>query len=462
MTIFVLVVYLLVLIFIAIRSFNKIEDFSDFFIARKKGSFVAITGSLIATILGGSAVIGAIDAGSSMGWATSWFMLCASFGLLALIPLAKKINKIGRFTLPELLHDLYGKQTKLIASIIIPIAWIGIIAAQIIAAAKILHSFTGLGYEYGVIISGIVFIGYTIAGGQISILKTDSVQAFLIILGLIVVALFSYHNITLSPNLLLSQSFPFNNNFAPIDLFILVITYSTTFTVGPDIYSRLFCAKNEKTAQKAIMTTAAILIPIALIIGYLSMVGVSLNNPLHGAKIIEISLEVLPQFTVPLIVIALLSAVLSSADTTILSSSIILSDLIERNGFGANSIKKTRYIILIVGIVSILIALQFTSIIEMLLIALTVYSGAFTLPVILGLLAVKIKTNYVSLAILAGSVIAITGKLLTIYGNKEIGNTIIISSMLINGIILLAGHLAYKKSYSNSLNSGQSSASQSS
>ena len=253
------------------------------------------------------------------------------------------------------------------------------------------------------------------------------------------VALFSYRY---SPHLqapVTPHSFPFNTSFAPVDLFILIITYSTTFTAGPDIYSRLFCAKNEKTAQKAIITTALILIPIALIIGYLSVVGANLNEPFNGAKLIDISLTILPQWIVPIIVIALLSAVLSSADTTILSSSIILAELFERNKFGSKSIKKTRFIILIVGLISMLIALHFTSIIGMLLIALTVYSGAFTLPVILGLLSVKIKTSYVSLAVVAGGLIALGGKIMTIYADNHAGNMIIISSFAINGVILLTG-----------------------
>src|SRR5690606_30100364 len=116
-----LLIYLLVLILIAYKSNQKVSDFNDFFVAGKKGSYLAITGSLIATILGGSAVIGSIDAGKNIGWASSWFMLSASLGLLALIPLSKKISTMGRFTLPDLLNDLYGHKTKLIASVIIPI-----------------------------------------------------------------------------------------------------------------------------------------------------------------------------------------------------------------------------------------------------------------------------------------------------------------------------------------------------
>ena len=438
MTITILIIYLLALIYIAIRSFSKINHFSDFFIAQKKGSYIAVTGSLIATILGGSAVIGAIDAGKSMGWATCWFMLCASLGLLALIPLSKKINKIGRFTLPELLEDMYGKQTKNIASVTIPVAWIGIVAAQIIAASKILQSFTGISYVTGVIIAGIVFIGYTVAGGQISILKTDSLQAILIILGLLLIAIYAYQY-TPTEKQHATLAFPFNANFKPIDLLILIITYSTTFTAGPDIYSRLFCAKNEQTAQRSILTTAFILIPVALLIGYLSVIGIQLGDTIKGARIIGISQSVLPQWLVPFVVISLLSAVLSSADTTILSSSIILTELMEKNEFGPASIRKTRLMIFIIGSISILIALNFTSIIGMLLIALTVYSGAFTLPIILGLIEVKIKPAYVSSAVICGGIIALTGKISGLYIDALWGNLIIVSSFVANGIILLLG-----------------------
>lgn len=446
MIITILIIYLLLLIYIASQSYSNIENHADFFIARKKGSYIAITGSLIATILGGSAVIGAIDTGEKLGWASSWFMLCASVGLFALLPLAKKISKLGHFTLPELLGKFYGKEIKTIASLIIPIAWIGIVAAQIIASAKILQSFTGISYEMGAIISGIVFTAYTIAGGQISILKTDSIQAILILLGLLTISFFAYQTQLIPKADYSSLSFPFNNNFNSFDLFILLISYSTTFTAGPDIYSRIFCANNEKVALKSILSTAIILIPISFIIGYLSVTGAGISNTsFEGTKLIEISFLILPEWLAPLIVLTLLSAVLSSADTTILSSSIILTDLFERNNLGDKSIKKTRFIILFIGIISLIIALNFTSIIGMLLIALTIYSGAFTLPIILGLIGVKAKSDYVKIAVISGGLIALTGKLVTYYSDPFIGNVIIIASFLVNGIIFLIGHIKNTK-----------------
>lgn len=440
MTTAVLFFYLAILIIIAFTSFNKVKNYSDFFIAHKKGKYFTVSGSLLATILGGSAIIGSVDAGKTMGSASTWFMLCAAIGLFALLPLVKKINNLGRFTLPELLEKLHGKQAKNIASFVIPIAWLGIIAAQIIASARILQSFTGMGYQSAAIISGIVFTMYTFAGGQISILKTDFLQSLLILAGLGVIAFFTYKSSIDIPKNISTLTFPFNRSFGAFDLVVLLITYASTFTAGPDIYSRIFCAKNYTTARNSIITTALILIPIAFIIGFLSIAatGIPQANS-NGAAIIDISISVLPTWIVPLIVISLLSAVLSSADTSMLSSAIIITDIVEKNNFSESSLKKTRIIILIIGALALLIALGFTSIIGMLLIALSIYSGAFTFPIIFGLSGIKPHKKHVSAAIITGGSVALAGRLFVEFGNSNTGNIILCTASALNALIMLSG-----------------------
>ena len=214
-----LVIYLVLLILIAARSARSVKDIPDFFVARKKASAKAVAGSLVATILGGSAVIGAVDSGAKLGGAASWFMLVGALGLLALIPFAGKACALAKYTLPDLVEKLYGKGPRLVASLVIPIAWTGIVAAQIIAAAKLLMTFTPMSYTTAAIVSAIVFTGYTLAGGQQSILKTDFLQACLIILGLVLLAGFAFAdcgavNLGGTPS---APAFPFNTNFTPFD-----------------------------------------------------------------------------------------------------------------------------------------------------------------------------------------------------------------------------------------------------
>jgi len=432
-----LIAYISILAFIAIRSYPKVVNYSDFFVARKKGNYFSITGSLVATILGGSAIIGAVDEGLKIGSATSWYMICASIGLFALVPLVSKVNRTGKYTLPDMLGEMYNKKAGRIASYVIPVAWLGIIAAQIIAAARILNSFTSLSYEAGAIIAGCVFIAYTIAGGQISILKTDLFQAILVLTGLGIVGYFTYKVgcTSVSENAL---KFPFNMNFRPIDVLILLTTYSSTFTVGPDIYSRIFCTDNKKTAIRAVLTAAIILLPVSLIIGLISFYGGNCLPVFNvGSVLIGVCNSVLPIWAVSFIVISLLSALLSSADTTLLSASIIVTGLIEKENYGAKTLNKTRFIIFITGLLSIFLALNYTSVIGILLIALTVYSGAFIIPILFGLLNINVNKERVNIAIISGGIIALTGKIISISGMDIAGNILIISAFVLNALILI-------------------------
>lgn len=439
LTTFVLILYLSIIALITLFSYRKVKNYHDFFNARKQGNTLTITGSLIATILGGSAIIGAVNEGPKLGWATSWYMLSAAIGLFALLPIAGKINKTGRFTLPGLLGDLYTPGVRRISSWIIATAWLGVIAAQMIAAARILESFTGMSYTYGVLCSGLVFIVYTLAGGQLSVLKTDFFQSILIILGLAVMVVFS-SKLKLPETGTLIPQFPFNANFSPLDLVVLLFTYATTFTFGPDIYSRIFCAGSEKVARRAVSIAATILIPVALSIGFISVVG-SFYLPFSGSGsiFIDVSKAILPEWAVALIVVSLLSAVLSSADTTILTTSIILTELYERNSFGNKTLSHSRFFIVLAGIISTVIALNFTSIIGILITALTVYSGAFIIPLIAGLWNININRNNLVMAMLCGGICALTGKIVFYTGAQIAGNIIIIASFLLNASLLFAG-----------------------
>jgi SSS family solute:Na+ symporter len=267
----IIVIYIVLMIMVGIFSSKKIFTNNDYYIANQKGGFWQITGSLLATILGSSAILGTADLALSLGWAASWFLFSAAIGLFVLIPFSHQIRTKGKYTLPQMIGDFYGNEAKNISSVIISIAWLGVIAAQIIGAAKILEGFTGLPYSLGVWGAGIVFIFYTVIGGQISVLKTDLYQSFLILAGVFVTAVVILSSKEVPLTEMTPQKFPFNRAFHPLDLFILLLTYSSTFVVGPDIYSRIFCAQNKKTARNSIFWTAAILIPFSVCITFIGV-----------------------------------------------------------------------------------------------------------------------------------------------------------------------------------------------
>ena len=438
MKVSILIIYFAFIVGLGIYSFFKIKEPRDYFIAGKRTGSWQIAGSLLATILGGSAILGTVNLTKDQGWAAAWYILAASFGLWLLIPLVGKVNRLGKFTLTNLIGQFYGEAARKTASVIIPLAWTGIVAAQIIASAKILFSFFDLPYESGVIISGTVFIIYTLIGGQISIIKTDFFQAIIILLGIIFTAFYLWGE----PQKIIppiGSEFPFNGGFSGIDLLILLLTFSSTFIVGPDIYSRIFCAQDEKTARKSVVIVATILIPFAFLLAFIGVFAFH-NLPaveLKGsAALIEVVNYYLPEWMAGIMAAALLSAVLSSADTTLLTSSMILSELLSADINNARSLKNTRYFIVAIGLVSLLIALKVTSIIGTLLLALAFYSGAFIVPLLAALTNRRVNKKLSILAMIAGGLIALGGKISVNFWGAEIGNWLIISAFLVNGLIL--------------------------
>ena len=427
----IIAVYFLVVLVVGVYSYFKIKTPADYYISGKRAGLISVTGSMLATILGGSAILGTVELSRNMGWPAVWFLCCAAFGLLLLIPLIKNINKTGHFTMPELLGTFYGRKASFIASVIIPVAWIGIVAVQIIAAAKILAGLGFISYNHSAILAGLVFIIFTLVGGQVGILRTDTLQSVILLTGLFIVFLFSLTNSNLKPVESFHPEVLFNNFFKPFDLIILILTYSTTFVVGPDIYSRVFCAKNEKVATQSILITAFLLITIAFALTWLGFYSETNEN--NG--IISFTALKLPDWIYGLFIAALLSAIISSG-TTLLNAAMILSELTTGNLSGRNAMKMTHIYIIVIGAASIIIALYVNSIIQTLLFALTIYSGAFVVPTLAGLLNLKVNKKMVVVAILTGGVVALTGKITQDFYNEMTGNIIILSTYVISTILL--------------------------
>lgn len=423
-------IYFLIILALGYNSFKKLRGGSDFFIANKEAGVFQVTGSLLASILGSSAILGNVASSYSIGWAGIWLLFCAAFGLFLLLPLVKIFEKFKGYTLPELLGSFYGKEVKILSSLIIAIAWIGIVAAQIMGAAQIMSVISSFTYFQNVLISGALIIVYTILGGQLSIIKTDCFQLIFILVGVFSCFFFlPDFETSYNPPKLINQSFGY------LDLIVLILTYSTTFLVGPDIYSRVFCAKNSIVAKKSIIYTILVLLPLSFILTKIGIfaAGTYPNLSLGTSPLLHVAANTLPKSINLLLYFGLLSAIISSADTCLLTSSTVIAGIFIKNLNSKKSINYTRIFIAILGIFSILVALKFKFILTSLLLALAVYSGAIIIPCLAGMMGYyNFKKNYVILAILSGGIIAFLGK---VFGGNN-ANYILILAFIVNGGIL--------------------------
>lgn len=449
MDIAVVFIYFLGLVFIGSRSYKIVKGINSFFVADRGAPFLLVTGSLFATIIGGSATIGMAGLGYRQGLVGSWWLLVGAIGLFFLgLFWAEKVRGYSLYTLPEILEVQYGPKAKLFASGLIVIAWMGIIAGQIVAAGRILEVIWSAPAPVLMLITGGVFILYTLLGGQYSVVRTDTIQSLIIVVAILVAVPLCLGKV--GGVLLMREAlghdyflFPVSQQFTWKTLATYLFLVGSTYVVGPDIYSRLFCAGDKKAARGATMTVALALIPFAFSI---TMVGMSARVLFPGispeASFPTMITHVLPIGVSGLVIAALLSAVMSSADTCLLTTSTILSvDVIRaflRPAISERSLLVlSRFLIAVIGVFSLFLALRLKGVIPSLLLGYTVYTSGLVFPVLLGFYRDRlgVRREAAILAMLAGGGLALMGKLM---GLKDFG----LYGFFLSGVTLIIGSRA--------------------
>ena len=411
---------------------RRIQTPDDYYVAGRRTGVLQLAGSLLATILGSSAILGSIDMGFEKGWAGAWLLVCGAAGLFALLPLVNTVARFRGYNLSMLLGGFYGDTVKKVSGAVIAAAWLGVIGAQIIGAAKITSGMFGIPYARAVIAIGLTVTFYTAAGGQFSIIKTDVLQIMLIFLGLVPVAVILFLR---SPSL---EGAPmFSPAFSWFDLAAMLFSYSTTYLVGPDIYSRLFCAQDTRTARKAVVATALTLIAVAFLLAFIGIYGARAYAKGSGSILFVIAGGELPPAMTVVLYFSMLSAIMSSADTTLFTAGGLLSQFFCAKMNTRESVKVTKYCIALIGILTIVIAIRFNSILAVLMFALGVYAGAFVVPVLWGLLGFASDRRYAMAAIIAGGLLALAGKIV----GGTTGNALVILAFPVNLAVLACGRL---------------------
>jgi len=233
-------------------------------------------------------------------------------------------------------------------------------------------------------------------------------------------------------------SFPVNSHFTWKTLATYLFLVGSSYLVGPDIYSRIFCAKDEKTARSATMAVALASVPFAFIITMIGMSARVLFPQISPeASFPTIINHIFPVGLNGLVIAALLSAMMSSADTCLLTTSTILSvDVIKpllRSGISEKKLLfLSRFLIVVIGILSLAVALRLKGVISSLLLGYTVYTSGLVFPILLGFWRHKLKLNRGGAisAMVAGGGLALSGKLM---GLNDFG----LYGFFLSGLILV-------------------------
>jgi SSS family solute:Na+ symporter len=417
----IIVVCSLAMIGIGLGARKKVRTESGFFVAQRQMSLPFIAGSLVGTAVGGSVTVGMAGLGFGQGLTGAWWLLVGSVGLVILgIFFARRVRGAALYTLPELVEKQYDRRVGLAASILIVVAWVGVVAGQIVAAGKVL-SILGIGsVNLWMVIFSTVLVAYSVLGGQLAAIGTDLFQAIMIYLGIFIGLGLVLTQVGGLGGLRLSLpqdyfSFPVSSQFNWKALLSLLILVGATYVVGPDMYTRLFCAKNEKTAQRATFLSAIFFVPLAFAVVLIGMSAKVLYPGITPEQAFPKVISAIPSPILSgLILTALVVAPLSSC---LLNQGVILTQDIIKRFHPLLSEKKTilltRCNIIILGLLALGLAMILKGVISSLLFAYTIFTCGLVVPVIAGFYKdrLKVTPRGALAALIGGGITCLMGKI---------------------------------------------------
>jgi len=393
---------------------RKSRDLVSYYATPNMFSTIPLIISMLGTIIGGGIVIGMSEMGAKggivgimlgFGYAIAFLILSQIVPRIIIDVVENKINN------PFRVFNLEIKISSLI-SIILFTSYFFILAAQIIAIVSFLDMMTpSSNSEKGIllvvsILCTINIIFYSAFGGLEKDIRTDLFQFALILVATFVLVSipFQQSESPIASILTLPKHYFNGTGYGLAFIIVAIIAPLPSFIVRYDIWQRIIAANTVKAAKRTFIFLTIGVLFFFSVFSFLGMYIQSVHNlsVSEMPKALFIFMDSTQNYASAVILICLLAAVLSSADTFLNVSSISFSKLMFRSDWKRLSAsnddtvtknhqsllkRKTMISTVIIGLISIIVGYSFDSIVSLLIGAVSALTVLF--PVIANILFKK-------------------------------------------------------------------------
>jgi Na+/proline symporter len=334
LTLFAIFAYLAVQLGIGLWVSRRIRTEEDYLVAGRRLGYTLATFSIFATWFGAETIIGsggrALREGFSFTAAEPFgYGLClVLMGLVFAVPLWRR----RLTTLADLFRDRFSPATERCAAVILIPSSVLWAAAQIRAFGSVLSTGTPLEIDAAIAIAAGFTILYTAFGGLLADAITDVIQGSVLAVGLLVLlaavvihlggpadavatALASRDPLTTPGNQSLLQT---------IEAWAIPVCGSV---VAAELVSRVVATPSPQVAQRSALGAAGLYLLLGSIPLFIGLVGATIVPAVADAEQVVpvVAREVLPALGYAIFAGALISAILSTVDSTLLVASGLLS-----------------------------------------------------------------------------------------------------------------------------------------
>lgn len=373
-------IYTLAMLAIGYISGRRVKDMNDFLVAGRRLPLWMATATLLATWFG---------AGSSMGVAATVYSgslrnviadpFAASISLvLAGFFIVGYLRKMNCYTVTDIILKKYGRRAGIYASLWMIPVYVGWLGAQMLGLGTILNLLTGINMLWGTIIGAGVILIYTASGGMWAVTLTDIVQVSLIVIGLLIIVPGAvdlaggwnavYNNPQADLSLLPAKGI--NGWDSTVNYLGNWMVMGLGCMVGQDLVQRSMASRTESIAKKSSVYSGILymligMIPITIglaakiIFPKLGITAEAFGTDLDNQVLPRMAIQVLGGIHPVLLTVflsALISAIMSSADSSLLAASSLFSNNVLHTLFPGIPERKMLMLVRLITVLILFIA----------------------------------------------------------------------------------------------------------
>ncbi|RYG72553.1 sodium:solute symporter family protein [Lentibacillus lipolyticus] len=380
--------YGIIMILIGIYFSRKIASSEDFILAGKGLGTIVLTGTLLATWTGSGSISGGETSMAYTYGIIPAFMLIfpTLLGIIILYVIAPRIHQFGKYTVSGILEAKYGQTARMIASIIIILAFVGIVSYQMTGIGFILNVTTGISVETGTIVGAVLIIFLATIGGLRSIAPTDALSAFLAIAGLF---------ITLPVIYGIAGGWDDVIANVPADHLTATGTLNTVQLLGfllpslflllgdQNMYQRLAASKGGKSSKKAQIGWLIGMTLISPAISLIAFASRSIFPDIDPGMALMATTTVMPTVIGGVLLAAATAFIVTTGNSYLLSAATnvtydIVQKHVKKDATDKQLLGMTKIFTIILGIIAFVLVTFFPTVLEVQMYAYTVYGAGLT------------------------------------------------------------------------------------
>ncbi len=395
----VLVVYFGLIFGISIWSAFHTRTEEDFIAAGRTIGPVVGGAVLAATQISAGTVVGTLGrhylAGVSWWWI--WFGVWAGW-LVSAFFVAPKLRRFGALTVPDYIAARFGSEkARALAAVLIVVSYTIYLVAQFQASGEIALTVFGMRPLTAMLILVASTAFYTLLGGVRSSSYIELIQSLIMVSGLVIAV-----PVLLSHAGGFSQSVSFLRSldsrllgwyYGPKELIAFGVSFGLSMAAAPYQMTRYYSMRTERTVKQAIGVSILFQLVIGLAvlaIGLLTRVLFpNLASPDQASSIM--AFEVLPPLVGALLIVAMLSAIMSTVNSVLLvTGASVAHDLygkfLRPKSTQLHLVMVNRASILLLALIPLYFALQKYGDVQTIVVEQTKFIASFFfVPVVIGL-----------------------------------------------------------------------------